>query len=93
MSQEVRERVDKCLDIALDNRRLEIELLWKRNTAFWLFVSVIAAAVGVTLQAHRNPLSATGPLLHRPARQGDLSRMFPASAPLIRGAVSARPRI
>ena len=39
MSEERRERLEKCLEIVLDNRRFEIDLLWKRNTAFWLFVA------------------------------------------------------
>lgn len=42
-------RIAKALEIALDHRKFEIELYWKRSAAFWLFVTAIAAALGFTI--------------------------------------------
>lgn len=38
-------RAEKCLEIAIDNRKLEIELLWKRTVIFWGFISILFVAL------------------------------------------------
>lgn len=68
MDDEARKRLEKNLEIALDNRKFEIELLWKRNAAFWLFIAAIAAATGIAskedhFQLLAIALSVTGALL------------------------------
>lgn len=42
-------RIAKAYEIALDIRKFEIELYWKRSTSFWLLVGGIAAALGLLL--------------------------------------------
>ncbi|MBU8906528.1 RipA family octameric membrane protein [Desertibacillus haloalkaliphilus] len=48
--EEKREQLDeqclkKCLEIAIDNRKFEIELLWKRALFFWGFIAALFVAV------------------------------------------------
>jgi len=45
LSDSDRERIEKCLEIALDNRKFEIDLLWRRTLVFWGFVAVLFVAV------------------------------------------------
>lgn len=40
------EKGDKALEIALDIRKFEIELYWKRATYFWTFIAASLAAFG-----------------------------------------------
>ncbi|MEW7847627.1 hypothetical protein AB2N08_02900 [Massilia aurea] len=39
-------RLAKAYEVALDIRKFEIELYWKRSTNFWVFIAAIAAALG-----------------------------------------------
>ncbi|MBN3722628.1 RipA family octameric membrane protein [Burkholderia sp. Ac-20379] len=38
-------RLAKAYEVALDIRKFEIELYWKRSASFWLFVAAIATAI------------------------------------------------
>jgi hypothetical protein len=44
-----KEKIEKALEIALDTRKFEIELYWKRANYFWLFVASIFVAWNATL--------------------------------------------
>jgi hypothetical protein len=52
MSQERKERLERCIEIALENRKLEIDLVWKRTAVFWVFVAAIFLAV-IAAAEHR----------------------------------------
>ena len=39
--------LSKCLEIAIDNRKLEIELFWKRTTIFWGFSAALFIGIAV----------------------------------------------
>lgn len=41
----LRERLDKALEISIDNRKFEIDLLWHRTLVFWGFISALFVAV------------------------------------------------
>ena len=41
----------EALRFALEIRKFEIELYWKRGTYFWAFIAVAFAAYGVTTRA------------------------------------------
>ena len=45
MEKELEARLDKSLEIAIDNRKFEIDLLWRRALVFWGFVAVLFVAV------------------------------------------------
>lgn len=49
MEDDHAKRLERCLEIAVDNRKLEIELLWKRTAIFWAFVVAIFAAAAAAL--------------------------------------------
>lgn len=51
MEDDIKTRLDKSLEIAIDNRKLEIELLWRRTLVFWGFIAALFVAVG-TLKAY-----------------------------------------
>lgn len=56
----------ECLQIAIDNRKLEIELLWKRSLAFAGFVAALFVAItqsGVEQQQLKIVLGAAGAVL------------------------------
>jgi len=57
MTNETKDRLERCIEIALDNRTLEIELVWKRTAIFWIFVAAIFVAVVTALQQEWPPLS------------------------------------
>lgn len=42
-------RLAKAYEVALDIRKFEIDLYWKRSGSFWLLVGAIAAALGLLL--------------------------------------------
>ncbi|WP_442777331.1 RipA family octameric membrane protein [Sphaerotilus montanus] len=42
-----KERAEKALDLALDIRKFEIELYWKRATYFWTFIAAALAGYAV----------------------------------------------
>lgn len=44
-------RLAKAYEVALDIRKFEIELYWKRSGSFWLLVGGIAAALGFLLSS------------------------------------------
>lgn len=48
------ENLKKCLDIALDLRKFEIELYWKRTTYFWGINAAILAFYGVMLTSKKD---------------------------------------
>ena len=42
-------RLAKAYEVALDIRKFEIDLYWKRSGSFWVLVGAIAAAIGLLL--------------------------------------------
>lgn len=44
------ENAEKALNNAIQNRKLEIELYWKRAAHFWVFIGLVWAAWGLTLK-------------------------------------------
>jgi hypothetical protein len=54
-------RLAKAYEVALDIRKFEIELYWKRSASFWLLVGGIAAALGLLLSGKSD--AATGAIL------------------------------
>src|SRR5690349_8913673 len=44
-------RMAKAYEIALDIRKFEIDLFWKRAGHFWLLLAALAAALGLILTA------------------------------------------
>src|SRR5712692_3881381 len=50
MSEERKELLDRCLDVALANRQFEIQLLWQRTVVFWGFVAALFVAVASVSQ-------------------------------------------
>lgn len=57
-------KLAKAYEVALDIRKFEIELYWKRSTSFWLVVGGIAAALGLLLSG-KGDLSSGILLSHR----------------------------
>jgi len=53
MTDDEEKRLEKCLEIALDNRKLEIGLLWQRTLIFWGFVAALFVAVASVLGKSR----------------------------------------
>lgn len=51
MDKELMERLDKSLEISIDNRKFEIDLLWRRTLVFWGFVAALFIAVA-TIKPH-----------------------------------------
>jgi hypothetical protein len=47
----LKERAEKALDLALDIRKFEIELYWKRATYFWAFIAAALAGYAVVYKA------------------------------------------
>ncbi|MDG0889348.1 RipA family octameric membrane protein [Paracholeplasma manati] len=47
--KDLKELLDKALSVALDVRKFEIEMYWKRATYFWVFISVTFAAFFMVL--------------------------------------------
>ena len=45
MSEDDKERLERSIEVALENRKLEIDLVWKRTAIFWVFVGAIFIAV------------------------------------------------
>ena len=52
MSEQRKELLDRCLDVALANRRFEIQLLWQRTIVFWGFVLALFAGVASIIDKH-----------------------------------------
>ncbi|MDR0970433.1 MAG: hypothetical protein LBM67_07850 [Lentimicrobiaceae bacterium] len=50
-SENAKEKIEKALEIALDTRKFEIEMYWKRANYFWLFVAAIFVAWYKTLES------------------------------------------
>ena len=48
-----KEKKEKALELALDIRKFEIDLYWKRATYFWTFIAASLAAFGI-IQASKN---------------------------------------
>ena len=48
-----KEGKEECLSVAIDNRKLEIELLWKRTTIFWGFIAALFIAVATAIDKSR----------------------------------------
>ncbi len=57
------ERSRKALDLALDIRKFEIELYWKRATYFWAFLAFMLGAYFAVLISKDAPLPARGEAL------------------------------
>lgn len=51
VSEEHKEQLKECLQIATDNRKFEIDLLWRRTVVFWGFVAVLFLAVKEFMQS------------------------------------------
>lgn len=47
--KELKSLLKEALDVALDVRKFEIEMYWKRATYFWVFISVTFAAYFIVL--------------------------------------------
>lgn len=47
----LKDRAEKALDLALDIRKFEIELYWKRATYFWAFIAAALAGYAVVYKA------------------------------------------
>lgn len=41
-----KERLEKALEVAVDNRKFEIDLLWRRSLVFWGFVAALSVSIG-----------------------------------------------
>lgn len=48
------ERLEKSLEIAIENRQFEIDLLWKRATLFWGFIAALFIAVAALYKDNTN---------------------------------------
>jgi hypothetical protein len=45
-------KLEESLKVCIDNRKLEIELLWKRTTIFWGFLAALFIAVATVRENH-----------------------------------------
>jgi hypothetical protein len=54
---------EKALQFALDIRKFEIELYWKRATYFWAFIAIALAGYGSVLAAKDIPCNERGEAL------------------------------
>jgi len=50
-AKERAELLDQLIEISLDNRKFEIDLLWKRSNTFWLFSAALLVAIGYTYKS------------------------------------------
>lgn len=57
-------RLAKAYEVALDIRKFEIDLYWKRSNSFWLLVGGIAAALGFLLSGKADD-AVSGMMTHR----------------------------
>ena len=46
-------RLEKCLEIAIDNRKFEIDLFWRRTIIFWGFVAALLIGVSRVITVNR----------------------------------------